>query len=137
MDTPSAQPGHRELAVPPVAHLLSRRIDEVDVTRGMLRLTFSGTQAFGNPAGHIAGGMLAAMLDDLTALMVDATAQPGQGVVTLSLNVSFLRPARAGEITGVATLVRRGRELCHVNGMLQQDGKDVAWAVAICKLVDP
>jgi acyl-coenzyme A thioesterase PaaI-like protein len=74
--------------------------------------------------------MLGAMLDDLTALMVAATLQaPDEGVVTISLNVFFLRPAVSGPITGLATLVRRGRELCHVNG------KDIAWAVAICKLV--
>ncbi len=41
-----------------------------------------------------------------------------------------------GMANGVATLVRRGRELCHVNGMLQQDGKDIAWAVALCKVVE-
>jgi uncharacterized protein (TIGR00369 family) len=80
--------------------------------------------------------MVSAMLDDLTACLVDATLEPGRAVVTLSLNVSFLRPARVGPLHGVATLVRRGRELCHVNGMLQQDGKDVAWAVALCKVVE-
>lgn len=124
-----------DISSPPIGDLLKRQIEHVDADGGSLRISYEGVEAFANPAGNVAGGMLSAMLDDLTAIMVDATAAPGEGVTTLSLNVSFLRPAKPGPITGVATMVRRGRELCHVNGMLQQDGKDVAWAVAICKLV--
>lgn len=37
--------------------------------------------------------MLCAMLDDLTASMVDATLNAGATIATLNLNVSFLRPA--------------------------------------------
>jgi hypothetical protein len=32
-------------------------------------------------------------------------------------------------------MMRRGREVCHVMGTLRQDGKDVATAVAVCKVV--
>jgi len=125
-----------EIPVTPIASLLGRKIEHVDIEAGTLTVSFQGADTFANPAGNVAGGMLGAMLDDLTALMVAATLEPpDEGVVTISLNVSFLRPAVSGPITGLATLVRRGRELCHVNGMLQQDGKDIAWAVAICKVV--
>jgi acyl-coenzyme A thioesterase PaaI-like protein len=75
------------------------------------------------------------MLDDVTASLVDATLAAGQGVATLSLNVSFLRPAQVGPIHAEALMMRRGREVCHVMGTLRQDGKDVATAVAVCKVV--
>lgn len=124
-----------EAPPPPVATLLGGAIESLDLAAGTLRVRYQGDPSFRNPAGRVAGGMLSAMLDDLTASLVDATVGPGEGVLTLSLNVSFLRPAEVGPLQGVARFVRRGRELCHVDGMLQQDGKDVAWAVAICKVV--
>lgn len=123
-----------ELPAAEIAALLQRTLVQVDAAAGTLRARYVGRDTFTNPAGHVAGGMLSAMLDDLTAILVDSLTPPDTGLATLSLNVSFLRPALPGPIDGVATMVRQGRELCHVNGMLQQGGKDVAWAVAICKL---
>ena len=32
-------------------------------------------------------------------------------------------------------MLRRGRDVCHVQGTLLQDGKEVATAVAVCKIV--
>lgn len=122
-------------SLPPIGTLLSRRIGDVDIVAGTLQMSYEGVDAFRNPAGNVAGGMLGAMLDDLTAHAVHTIAARGKGVVTVSLNVYFLRPASTGPFEGSAALVRRGRELCHVNGMLRQQGKDIAWAVAICKLV--
>jgi uncharacterized protein (TIGR00369 family) len=79
--------------------------------------------------------MLSAMLDDMTASLVDATLTAGQGVATLNLNVSFLRPAQVGMLQGEARMLRRGRDICHVMGSLLQDGKVVATAVAVCKVI--
>ena len=127
---------HRgEIPPPPIGSLLGLRIEALDLQAGTLQVSYEGLETFRNPAGKVAGGMLSAMLDDLTALAVDATLAADQYPLTLSLNTTFLRPAEVGPITGHATLVRRGQELCHVTGMLKQRGKDVAMAVAICKIV--
>lgn len=120
---------------PPVLTLLGNRIETVDATAGILRASYEARTEFMNPAGTVQGGMLSAMLDDLTASLVDATLTTGQGVATLSLNVSFLRPAQIGTLQGEARLLRRGREVCHVMGTLLQDGKEVATAVAVCKVI--
>ena len=77
-------------------------------------------------------GMLGAMLDDLCASLVDATLQSGERVATLNLNLCFLRPARPGPLQGEANLVRRGRDVCHVEATLSQNGKPVASATATC-----
>lgn len=119
----------------PVLDLLGSCIQNVDATAGTLTSTYQASADFLNPAGQVQGGTLSAMLDDLTASLVDATLGAGQGVATLSLNVSFLRPAMAGRLTGEARLLRRGREVCHVMGTLLQDGKEVATAVAVCKVM--
>ena len=119
----------------PVLSLLGGEVESVDAEAGTLRARYVGRDEFRNPAGLVQGGMLSAMLDDVTASLVDATLTAGQGVVTLSLNVSFLRPAQVGVIQAEATLLRRGRDVCHVMGTLRQDGKDVASATAVCKIV--
>ena len=124
-----------EVERPPVLTLLGSRIDAVDAAAGTLSATYQAQADFRNPAGTVQGGMLSAMLDDVTASLVDATLTAGQGVVTLSLNVSFLRPALVGPLQAEATLMRRGREVCHVMGTLRQEGKEVATAVAVCKVV--
>ena len=120
---------------PPVLTLLGSRIDAVDVHAGTLSATYEAQASFRNPAGTVQGGMLSAMLDDLTASLVDATLTAGQGVATLNLNVSFLRPVQMGALQGEARMLRRGRDVCHVMGTLLQDGKEVATAVAVCKVV--
>ena len=120
---------------PPVLTLLGSRIDAVDAQAGTLSATYEAQPSFRNPAGTVQGGMLSAMLDDLTASLVDATLAAGQGVATLSLNVSFLRPAQVGPLQGHAQMLRRGRDVCHVVGTLVQDGKEVATAVAVCKVM--
>jgi len=120
---------------PPVLTLLGSRIDAVDVQAGTLSASYEAQPSFRNPAGTVQGGMLSAMLDDLTASLVDATLAAGQGVATLNLNVSFLRPAQVGPLQGEARLLRRGREVCHVAASLLQAGREVATAVAVCKVL--
>lgn len=106
----------------------------LDVEAGRLEAEYVGTPAFLNPAGQVQGGMLAAMLDDVTASLATACGA-GARCATLDLHTAFLRPAAVGPIRAVAELVRRGREICTVRGELSQDGRPVAIATATCKLV--
>jgi uncharacterized protein (TIGR00369 family) len=124
-----------EAPPPPVATLLGGRITSVDLDAGTLTSDYVATASFGNPAGQVQGGMLAAMLDDVTAFLVTATLGAGEHCATLNLNVSFLRAAFPGALVGRAWIVRRGREVCHVSGELVQDGKAVATAAATCMIV--
>ena len=122
---------------PAIQSTLGGRIVAVDTQTGTLESDYRATRAFLNPAGQVQGGMLASMLDDVTALLVMATVAEGEHCATLNLNVSFLRPARAGALRGVARIARRGRDVCHVHGELRQDDQVVASAVATCMVVRP
>jgi len=124
-----------EVPPPPVAMLLGEAIVEVDVQAGTLRAEYLADERFANPAGGVQGGMLGAMLDALTAGLVDATLQPGEVVATLSLNLQFPGAARPGPLQGHAWLGKRGREVCFVNAELSQAGKVVATAQAVCKIL--
>jgi len=124
-----------EVAPPPVFTLLGGRFVEVDPEGGRLRSDYVASADFRNPAGFVQGGMLGAMLDDLTASLVDSTLKAGETVGTLNLVLSFLRPAKPGALQGEARMVRRGRDVCHVQATLSQDGKEVATAQATCMVV--
>jgi uncharacterized protein (TIGR00369 family) len=126
-----------EAPPPPVALLLKQRIVRVDPERGELDAEFEAATSFANPAGHVQGGMLAAMLDALTASVVDATLQAGERVASLNLNVSFMKAAQVGPILGRASLVRKGRTVAHASAELVQGEIAVATATAVCMVVSP
>jgi uncharacterized protein (TIGR00369 family) len=115
-----------------ITQLLGRRILSLDGDAGTLEVEFDGSERFLNPARQIQGGMLSAMLDDVTAVLVTATLGPGEFCATLSLNTSFLSSATAGRLTGVASFERRGRNICNVRGEIRQGETLVASAVAVC-----
>lgn len=121
---------------PPIATLLGGRLLALDTTAGTLAAEYEATAAFLNPAGTVQGGMLAAMLDDLCAAVVDARAsEGGGGVVTLTLNLSFLAPARPGRLQGRSAIVGGGRSICYVEAVLAQAGTEVARATACCRVI--
>ncbi len=120
-----------EQSPPPIGTTLGTRIVSLDMEAGRIECEYHGLPAFANPAGQMQGGMLAAMLDDVTALLCMGSLGEGQQCATLNLNVSFLRPARPGLITGCATLVRRGARVVNAEGELWQDGKLLATANAV------
>lgn len=122
---------------PSVARTLGARITRLDKAEGLFECTYQGSDALLNPAGQVQGGMLAAMLDDVTAMLVTATLAPGEHCATLNLNMSFLRSANVGPIEGFARFERRGRDICNVTGELRQGGKKVAVAAATCMVVRP
>ncbi len=124
-----------EVEPPPITTTLGCKILSFESDGNQLDCEYTGAKAFLNPAGHVQGGMLSAMLDDVTALLVTATLAQGEHCATLSLNTSFLRPALPGPLQARSTLVRRGKGVRNVNGELWQDGKLVATASAVCMIV--
>lgn len=120
-----------ERAPPPIGTTLGARIVSLDLVAAQIEVAYQGLPGFANPAGQIQGGMLAAMLDDVTAVLTLASLKPEQHCSTLSLNVTYLRPAMPGLITGRATLVRRGSRICNADGELWQNGKLLTTASAV------
>jgi uncharacterized protein (TIGR00369 family) len=119
-----------ELPPPRVAQTLGIAFKRIDADAGTIETTFEARPEFTNPAGHIQGGMLAAMLDDTMGPALAATLGAGQFAPTLNLNVSFERPATVGVITGQGRVLKRGNDVCFLAGELFQDGKRIASATA-------
>jgi len=119
-----------KLPPPRAADTLGIAFTHVDAAAGTITTTFQPRPEFTNPAGHIQGGFLAAMLDDTMGPALAATLGAGQFAPTLNLNVSFERPAKVGTITGHGRVLKRGSDVCYLAGELYQDGKRIASATA-------
>ncbi|MDT0277287.1 PaaI family thioesterase [Blastococcus goldschmidtiae] len=120
---------------PPVARLLGFRLMHVDPQAMTIETGFTATKAFLNPAGHIQGGMLAAMLDDTMGPALVATLDAGQWAPTTDLHVQFHRPALPGPIKGHGRVVRRGGSVAFLAGeLLDAEGRTVATAVATASI---
>ena len=87
-----------------------------------------------NSFGLVHGGMLSTFLDGLLAAEVfRATGKVG---VTINLSTDFLSMARAGDwVQGDARVTRHAGELVFVEGRAHANGRDVARAHAIFKLM--
>jgi uncharacterized protein (TIGR00369 family) len=115
---------------PRCAATLGIAIRKVQPDEGTIECEFEGKPEFTNPAGNIQGGFLAAMLDDTMGPALAATLAAGEFAPTLNLNVSFVKPAKPGKLTGLGRIVRRGSEVCYLAGELFQNCELVAAATA-------
>jgi uncharacterized protein (TIGR00369 family) len=120
--------GRRE--PPPAATLLGWELEAVDADAGTIELFFTASEQFVNPAGHIQGGFLAAMLDDTLGPALVATLSDDEWAPTISLNVQFVRPVKPGRLKGRGRVVRRGRDVAFLAGELIDGDHVVATATA-------
>ncbi len=119
-----------ELPPPNVAATLGTVFRHIDAEAGTIEVEFQAKPEFTNPAGHIQGGFLAAMLDDTMGPALSATLAKGEFAPTLNLNVSFERAANVGTVQGNGRVLKRGKDVCFLAGELYQEGELIASATA-------
>lgn len=121
---------------PPVAELLGWRLLAADADQRPVRVGFLARAEFCNPAGFIQGGMLAAMLDDTLGPAVLVASDGALFTSTINLNVSYLAPARPGEIVGEARVVQLGKTVAFMEAKLSDvEGRVLATATASARCV--
>ena len=121
---------------PPCATLLGLQIVDVDRPRRAVRVRFEARREFCNPAGKVQGGLLTAMLDDsmgpAVLIETDAALYP----VTISMNVTFLSPAKPGPIFAHAFIRQLGKTIGFLESCLENsDGVEIARATASVRLM--
>jgi uncharacterized protein (TIGR00369 family) len=119
----------------PATVLLGWELIAIDPDAGTIEVSFNAGEQFLNPAGHIQGGFLAAMLDDTMGPALVATLDEGDWAPTIDLQVQFLSPASPGRLHASARVVRRGRDIGFLAGELRNASGDlVAVATATARI---
>lgn len=121
---------------PPCAELLGWQILDARPEDGWIRVRFEGRREFLNPAGHIQGGFLAAMLDDTMGPAMFICSDGRLFTPTIDMNISFLAPASPGPLFGEGQVLQAGKSICFLEGRLTDaDGVLLARATATARLV--
>lgn len=70
--------------------------------------------------GILHGGVFAALLDAVMGMAASSTARAGDDVVTVQLNVNFLRPVALGEtVVATSEIIHAGRRTAVVRGEIR------------------
>jgi len=106
---------------PPGTETLGFSMLRVDQTNKEIEVAFEGRREFTNPAGHIQGGFLCAMLDETMSVAGVVASGMSAFVPTLEMKTSFLRPALPGRLICVGRVVKWGKAIAFLEGELYDD----------------
>ncbi|MGQ9542476.1 MAG: PaaI family thioesterase [Candidatus Bathyarchaeia archaeon] len=126
-------PGQR---VNPLFNYLGVIVEEVTSERATLRLPVK--HEFIQGAGIVAGGILATIADEAMAHVVLANLEDGQSTTTIEMNIRYLRPVVEGEVSAVARVIRRGRQIITAGAeVLDDKSRLLATAGASFMIINP
>ncbi len=118
----------------PASKLIGMNVESVDAGTSICTLE-AGPQHW-NPFGTVHGGILCDLSDMAMGMAFMTTLKPGEGLATIELKINYLRPARTGLLTAVATVAHRGRTTGFIECLISDEsGKLVAKAASTCMVV--
>lgn len=98
-----------EKILSPWVRALALAPEQVDAASATLRLPFS--EVLRHSGGVICGQVFMAVADTAMVVAVSAALGGFRPMTTVSLNISFMRAVRAGDVRVVARVLRQGRHL--------------------------
>jgi len=106
---------------------LNGSVSEIN-EEGDIEVEFEVRDEMLNPMGVIHGGAVAAIIDEILGFQLFLKSAEDAAYVSMSMNVDFLRGAKAGEVlTAIPKIVRIGRLIANVKCELHNTaGKIVA-----------
>jgi uncharacterized protein (TIGR00369 family) len=116
---------------PPSARHLGFELIDFSVEDGWAEVAFAPRPEFANPAGHVQGGFVCAMLDDAMGVTASISQRFSILVPTLQISVSYLRPTPIARVVARGEVLRMGGSTAHLGGNLRlPDGTLLATASA-------
>ena len=102
---------------------------------GTARLTVASDHL--NPNGVVHGAVLFALVDTAMGKATMNAIEPGRFCASIEVSLRFIRPATAGDLTAVATVVKRGRAVVHLDArVVADDDRLVATAAGTFAIID-
>jgi uncharacterized protein (TIGR00369 family) len=117
-DTPDQIVQRLNARQPDIIRSLQGRVLDYATEPPTLRMAFEIGHALCHSVDIVQGGIVTAMLDASMAHVVLATEPGVAGVASIDIHVSFLRPARAGGFTAVASYLKNGRTVAFLKAEL-------------------
>jgi uncharacterized protein (TIGR00369 family) len=110
--------------------LLGLRVDEMHDGTAVVR--FDAGERHLNPGGSVHGGAIATLVDTAmgTAVVAAHGDKQGAGTATIEMTVTYLEPAKPGELEARAKVRKVGRRITIVEAEVLQEGDMVAHAIA-------
>ena len=120
---------HKALAAVPYAELLGIELEHV--APGLATLGMPVRRELTQNHGVVHGGAVASLIDSAMAFAIIPLLAPKEGVTTVDLTISYLRPVTRGRMRSTARVVRAGRRLIVVSAeVFDNDGTLTATALS-------
>ena len=97
---------------------------------GKATVTFEARDEHLNAAGTLHGGVLATLVDTAMGMAVRSATDDDDVPATSQLTVTYLRPGKPGPLSVRAQVRTSGEHLTVCDADVEQDGRDLAHAVA-------
>jgi uncharacterized protein (TIGR00369 family) len=120
----------RSKTAPPSSRTLGFRLVAVSQAEMRVEAMFDAkAEWLGNPVGHIQGGFVTAMLDEVMSVACMVASKMTCVAPTLEMKTSFLRPALPGALRGVGRVIKWGRSIAFTEGeIFDEQGRLLAKA---------
>lgn len=112
-------------------------IEHVRFEPGRLWCRATVTEEMLTPFGNAHGGVLAAIVDHVTGIVVYPLMRPGQWAATTEVKLNYIRPVQAGVLETESTVLAITNRSAVVRGEVHYQGRLVCAAQGTLTIVDP
>jgi uncharacterized protein (TIGR00369 family) len=105
----------------PYARLLGIKLEQIE--SGSATLQMRVRKQLTQNHGVVHGGAMASLIDSATAFAIISLLAPKEGVTTVDLTISYVRPVTNGTLRCTAKVLRAGRRLFVVSAEVFDSGQ--------------
>ncbi|TPW71819.1 PaaI family thioesterase [Schumannella sp. 10F1B-5-1] len=120
-----------QLPPPPIMGAMLMTLGSVEA--GRVEFRCEPDESLYNPLGSVHGGVLCTLLDSATGCAGQSILPVGSGYTSIDIQVSYLRPVRAGDgmLRAIGTVKKPGRRVIFTEAeVLDAEGRAVASATS-------
>lgn len=112
-------------------------IELVEFGPGTLRCRATVTEELLTPFGNAHGGVLAAIIDHITGVVVYPLMKPGQWAATTEVKLNYIAPVRTGILETESSVLAMTNRSAVVRGEVFYEGRLACAAQGTLTIVDP